>query len=51
MVFVEAFFKGVIKSIDGDFAVFVASHGINIGLLYKKKDYQKGRKHCDDANF
>lgn len=51
MVFIETLFKSIIKSIDGDFAIFVASHGIDIGLLYKKKNYQKGREYCDDTNF
>ena len=33
MLFVEAFFEGVIHGVDGGFAGFVALHGVEIGLL------------------
>ena len=34
--FVKAFFECVVHGIDGNFAVFVALHGIEIGFLNKK---------------
>lgn len=48
MVFVVTFFKGVIHGVDGDFAVLVALHGVNIGFLDEKENQKETSKDADD---
>lgn len=33
MVFIKTFFERIIHSVDGSFAIFVASHSIKVGFL------------------
>ena len=48
---VETFFYGVIHSINGGFAFFVASEGVKIGFLDEEENDKKRRKNSGDNDF
>ena len=38
MVFIEAFFEGVINGVDGSLADFIAVEGVDVGFLDEEND-------------
>lgn len=51
VLFEEAFFKSVIHSVDGNFAVLVTFHGIEVLFLNKKENQKKAGEKPDNDYF
>lgn len=51
MLFVEVFFESIVHGVDGDFAIFVALHGVDIRFLDEENKQQKCHKAGNDDDF
>ena len=51
VLFVEAFFESIVHGVDGDFAIFVALHGVDIRFLDEENKQQKCHKAGNDDDF
>jgi len=49
--FIEAFFESIVHSVDGDFAVVVAVHSVDIGLLDEEENQKERTEKSDDDKF
>ena len=51
MLGVETFLEGVVHGVDGGFALFVTVHGVEVGFLDEKENYEKRRENANDNNL
>ena len=51
MLGVETFLEGVVHGVDGGFALFVTVHGVEVGFLDEKENYEERRENANDNNL
>ena len=51
VLFVEAFFERIEHGVDGDFALLVALHGVNVDFLEEKKHDENSDENNADDEF